>query len=203
MFVDIKTSWVIAGLAHGHTDLSQGDAQSGVLRREGNQIVANASVVQYNEITKDNVDSFHFHGDTADFPITSVIAVPKDEKSSTLLQGRYLADQELVQIVQPSAVMDELLSTILTVRRYISIAIGVLAVATLATMTLVFMLSLQLRRREMETIMKIGGSRTTMVSLVAAEVVCVITAGVFFAGLLSLATLWLATSATQVLVRMT
>ena len=48
--------------------------------------------------------------------------------------------------------MDELLQTILTVRRYILIAVALVAMATLASMTLVFMLSLQLRRREMETI---------------------------------------------------
>jgi putative ABC transport system permease protein len=203
VFVDVKTAWVVAGLAHGHTDLSQANAQGGVLRREGSEVIANASVVQYNEITQDNIDSFHFHGNTADFPITSVIAVPNDAKSGTLLQGRYLAEEELVKIVQPSTVMDELLGTILTVRRFISIAVGVVAIATLATMTLVFMLSLQLRRREMETIMKIGGSRSRIVSLVATEIVCVITAGALLAAVLSLATVWLATSATQFLVRMT
>jgi putative ABC transport system permease protein len=203
VFVDVKTAWVIAGLAHGHEDLSQSNAQSGVLRRQGNEIIANASVMQYNEITAENVTSFHFHGDPREFPITAVIAVPKDNKSGTMLQGRYLGDDELVQIVQPSAVMDELLQTILTIRRYVSIAIGVVAVATLASMTLVFMLSWQLRRREMETIIKIGGSRARIVSLVAAEIVCVMMSGGVLAALLSLATLWLATSATQRLVQLT
>jgi putative ABC transport system permease protein len=202
VFVDVKTAWVIAGLAHGHQDLSQADAQSGVLRREGNEIIANASVMQYNEITADNVTSFHFHGDADGFPITAVIAVPKDQKSGTMLQGRYLGDDELVQIVQPSTVMDELLKTILTVQRYVSIAIAVVAAATFATMTLVFMLSWQLRRREMETIIKIGGSRGRIAALVAAEIVCVMMSGAVLAALLSLATLWFATSATELLVRM-
>jgi putative ABC transport system permease protein len=203
VFVDIKTAWVIAGLAHGHADLSQPEAESGVLRKEGNEIIANASVMQYNEITSRNVGTFHFHGDAANSPVTAAIAVAKDEKSDTLLQGRYLGDDELVQIVTPSAVMDDLLRTILTVRRYILIAVGVVAIATLASMALVFMLSVQLRRREMETIIKIGGSRTRILSLVAAEVLSVIVAGAVFAGLLSLATIWLATSATRLLVQMT
>jgi putative ABC transport system permease protein len=99
--------------------------------------------------------------------------------------------------------MDELLKTILTVRRYIMFAVAAVAVATLATMTLVFMLSLQLRRREMETIIKIGGSRMRIASLVAAEVLGVIAAGAVSAGLLSLATMWLAASATRLLVQMT
>ncbi len=203
VFVDVKTAWVVAGLAHGHQDLSQPEAQSGVLRKQGNAIVANASVMQYNEITAQNVASFHFHGDPTSFPITAVIAVPKDEKSSTVLQGRYLGDQERVQILRPLSVMDELLQTILTVRRYILLAVGVIAIATFASMILVFLLSLQLRRREMETIIKIGGSRIRIVSLVAAEVLGVIVAGAMFAVLLSLATLWLSTAATRLLVQMT
>ncbi len=202
VFVDIKTAWVIEGLAHGHQDLSQAGAESGVLRKEGNAIIANASVMQYNEITPENVSSFHFHGNPVDFPVSSVIVVPVDEKSGTLLQGRYLGDEERVQIVQPAAVMAELLQTILTVRRYILIAVALVAIATLASMTLVFMLSLQLRRREMETIIKIGGSRLRIVSLIVAEVLSVILAGTVLAGVLSLATIWLADSATRLLVQM-
>jgi putative ABC transport system permease protein len=203
VFVDIKTAWVIAGLAHGHDDLSQPTAQSAVLRKEGNQIIANASVMQYNEITAENVASFHFHGDTASFPITSVIAIPEDQKSSTVLQGRYLSDDERVQIVTPTTVMDELLNTILTVRRYILVAVGLIALATLAMMILVFLLSLQLRRREMETIANIGGSRTRVVALVTTEIVGVILTGTACAALLSAATVWLATSATRLLIQLT
>ncbi len=203
VFVDIKTAWVIEGLAHGHQDLSKPGAETGVLRKEGNEIIANASVMQYNQITPENAASFHFHGDPNEFPITSVIVVPRDERSGTLLQGRYLGDDELVQIVPPANVMDELLKTILTVRRYIMIAVAVVGVATLATMTLVFMLSLQLRRREMETIIKIGGSHMRIASLIAAEVLGVIVAGAASAGLLSIATMWVATSATRLLVQMT
>ena len=203
VFVDLKTAWVIEGLAHGHQDLSQPQAKQGVLRQEGNTIIANASVMQYNEITPDNVASFHFHGDTSNFPLTSVLAVPHDEKSSALLRGRYVSDDERVQIVSPAHVMDTLLATILTVRRYIMIAVVIVSIATLTTMVLVFTLSLQLRRREMETMIKIGGSRTRITSLVGAEILGVLVAGAVSAGLLSLVTSWLANSATRLLVHMT
>jgi putative ABC transport system permease protein len=203
VFVDTRTAWVIAGLAHGHQDLSKPEAQSGVLRRQDEKIIANASVMQYNEITPENAASFHFHGDPETFPVTAVIAVPHDEKSGTVLQGRYLGDEELVQIVQPPVVMHDLLQTILTVRRYILLGIGVVATATLASMALVFMLSWQLRRREVETIVKIGGSRGRILSLLAAEVLSVIAAGALLATFLTLATVWLAGSATHLLVQLT
>ncbi len=202
VFVDVKTAWVIAGLAHGHQDLSKSEAKDGVLRRDGNQIVANASVVQYNEITANNVASFHFHGNPETFPITSVTAIPKNEKSGTLLRGRYLGEKELVQIVQPASVMGELLETVLTVRRYFSIAVAIVSTATLATMTLVFVLSLQLRRREIETIMKIGGSRIQIVGLIGSEVAGVLLLGVTLSAILSVITAWFSSWATQWIVQM-
>lgn len=48
-----------------------------------------------------------------------MIAVAHSQKSATLLQGKYLAKDEQVQIVQPSRVMDELLEMILTVQSYV------------------------------------------------------------------------------------
>jgi putative ABC transport system permease protein len=55
IFVDVKTSWVIEGRVHGHQDLAAPEAARGVLSRDGNRVTANASVVQYNEITPDKV----------------------------------------------------------------------------------------------------------------------------------------------------
>ncbi|TNF81795.1 MAG: hypothetical protein EP299_01890, partial [Acidobacteria bacterium] len=188
IFVDLKTTWVIEGLVHGHQDLSQPEAASGVLKREGDTITANASVVQFNEITEDNIDSFHFHGDLSGYPISAIIAVPEDQKSSTILMGRYEGEEERSQIVQPITVMNELLDTILTIQGFVVGAILLVAIATLATAALVFMLSLRLRRREIETMTKIGGSKLHIGSLLTSEVVAVLVAGVLFAGGLTLVT---------------
>ena len=186
VLVDLKTAWIIEGLAHGHQDMSKPEAAAGVLKREGNTVIANASVMQYNEITPDNMDSFHFHGDTSGFPITTIIAVPNDEKAGTLLQGKYLADEERVQIVEPSTVMDELLGTILTVQNYVIAAVVVIGFSTLMTAVLVFMLSLRLRKREIETMHRIGGSKARVLGLLSTEVTVVLLLGFSFAGLLTL-----------------
>ncbi|MGB3564025.1 MAG: ABC transporter permease [Thermoanaerobaculia bacterium] len=188
VIVDLKTTWVIEGLVHGHQDLSTPEAASGVLKREGDTITANASVVQFNEITEDNIDSFHFHGDLSGYPISAIIAVPNDQKSSTILMGRYEGEDERSQIVQPTTVMNELLDTILTIQGFVVGAILLVAIATLATAALVFMLSLRLRRREIETMTKIGGSKIHIGTLLASEVVAVLVAGVLLAGGLTLLT---------------
>jgi putative ABC transport system permease protein len=181
VFVDVKTTWVIEGLGHGHEDLARPEAAPEVLRREENVITANESVVEYNEITDENVASFHFHGDMDDFPITAVIAVPRDERSAAILMGRYLSADQLQQIVRPAEVIAELLATILTVQSYVVAAVIIVGAATLATAGLVVLLSLRLRRREIETMVKIGGTRRRVAAVLAAEVVGVAAGGVALA----------------------
>jgi putative ABC transport system permease protein len=177
IFVDVKTAWIIEGLGHGHQDLADPDASSAVLNRSEDNIVANASLVQFNEITEDNIDSFHFHGNLDNYPLTGVIAVPKDEKSGVILMGRYLDSEANRQIVRPRDVVGELLDTILTIQQFIVAAVFIVAVATIATASLVFLLSLRLRRREIDTIGKIGGNRTHVASMLLAEVVIVLVLG--------------------------
>jgi putative ABC transport system permease protein len=192
VFVDVKTAWVIEGLGHGHMDMQSPEAERGVLRREGKKVVANASVVQYNEITEENMDSFHFHGDVSGFPITAVIAVPLDEKASALLRGRYLSDDERVQVVAPEDVMEELLDTVFTIESYVAAAVIVLGLSTLATAALVFMLSLRLRRREIETMFKIGAARGAVAGIIVTEIAVVIALALGLAASLTTATVHLA-----------
>jgi len=187
VFVDVKTAWVIAGLGHGHQDLRSPEAEAAVLSREGERVVANAAVVEYNEITEQNAASFHFHGDRSGHPLSAVIAVPRDEKARVLLMGRFEGGDETVQVVRPAGVMDELLDTVLTVRSYVVAAMRSVAVATLATAALVFMLSLRLRQREVETLVKIGAARGSIAVLLASEVVFVLAAAALVASVLTLA----------------
>ena len=115
----------------------------------------------------------------------AIIAVPFDGKSGTLLQGRYLGDDERVQVIQPLEVMTELLDTILTVQTYVVTAVVVVGLATLATAVLVIILSLQLRKREIDTMFKIGGARRRVLAVLATEIVTVIGLGVVLAGVLT------------------
>ena len=188
IIVDVKTAWIIQGLGHGHQDLAQPDAAASVLDRSQDNIVANAALVQYNEITADNADSFHFHGDLAGYPLTTVIALPNDEKSGVILRGRYTNDELRSQIVRPVTVIDELLDTILTIQQFIVAAVIIVGLATIATAALVFMLSLRLRRREIDTMHRIGGSRPRVASMLLAEVAIVIVLSAMLAAAITLLT---------------
>jgi putative ABC transport system permease protein len=199
VFVDLKTAWIVQGLVHGHQDMAAPDAVSGVLSREGDNIVANASVVQYTEITPGNIDSFHFHGSVADYPVSAVIAVPHDQKSGTILMGRYESPEEPTQILQPITVIDDLLGTIFTVQNFVVAGMLLVGLAALATAALVFVLSLRLRKREIETMAKIGGSRARVAGVLIAEIAVVVLASVVFAGVLAALTSRFASAAVRLL----
>ena len=188
IFADVKTAWVIQGLGHGHQDLTQPELASAVLKKEDDRIVANAALVQYNEITADNIGSFHFHGNSDHNPLTAILLLPADDKAGVMILGRYQSHPQL-QIVQPRAVMDELLDTVFAVERYLLVAMALVGIATAAVVLLVFLLSLRARRAEMETMSRLGGSRLTVASLMLAEIAIVLVLSALFAALLTGATL--------------
>ena len=187
VFADIRTAWVIAGLAHGHMDMAAPEAESGVLQREGRNLVANAAVLSYTEITPDNIDSFHFHGDRAGFPVDAVIAFPDDRKSSIMLRGRYETRQDTVQMVVPLRVINSLLDTVFSVRNFVVLgSIGVI-IATAAIAALVFGLAIRLRQREIATIQKIGGPRRRVSAMLLTEILLVVCGAVIIAAGMTLA----------------
>jgi putative ABC transport system permease protein len=188
IFVDVKTAWIIQGLGHGHQDLARPESAGAVLKKEGDRIVANAALVQYNEITPENIDSFHFHGDQASNPLTAILSVPHDDKAMVMMLGRYQSDS-LLQILQPRAVIDELLDTVFAVQRYVLVAMALVGVATAAVVLLVFLLSLRARRSEMDTMSRLGGSSLAINSLMLAEIAIVLLSSCLLAALLTAVTL--------------
>ncbi|WP_045225667.1 ABC transporter permease [Methyloterricola oryzae] len=175
VFIDLQTAWIIEGLGHGHEAQATAGSPSNV--------VADPRLVTYTEITPENVESFHFHGDPLTYPISAVIALPHDRRAATLLQGRYLSPDDPAQIVQPPQIAQGLLQNVFKVGDLLDAVLLWVGSAALLAVGLVFTLSLRLRERELHTIFLMGCSRSTVARLVAAE--CILLAG--FAGLICLA----------------
>ncbi len=169
VFVDVRTTWIIQGLGHGHTDLAEPAAGAAVLSRRDDVITANASLTQFAEITPENISAFHFHGSDDTFPLTSIIVVPPDQKNAALLRGRY-QDNDLLQLVVPGKVLDDLLETVFAVQNYVILGLAILSLATVAVITLVFLLSQQIRKGEFHTLLRIGASRGYVSVLIASEI---------------------------------
>ncbi len=198
IFVDVKTAWVIAGLGHGHEDLLEPTASDQVLSRSQGELTANASVLQYNEITPENVSQFHFHGDPDRFPLTALVVVPRDERAGTLLLGRFTLPEDTAQLVVPRDVVAQLMQTVFTVGRYVLAGLLLVATATLLAISLIFGLTVRLRRREIETLVKLGASTRRIRSILGCEMGLTVAAAVALAGLLT----WVTGSAGDVLLNL-
>ena len=177
VFVDMKTAWVIQGLGHGHEDVTKIKDQTLIYKRTESNVAATAKLYHYTEITKKNIDDFHFHGNLGQYPITAVIAIPYDDKSGTILRGRYLAKQETQQIIKPQEVIDGLLQNIFRIKNVLDAVISVVALAMILAIILVFALSLRLRQREIQTIFKLGCRQATIARLLGAEISIIVLIG--------------------------
>ncbi|MCK5829276.1 MAG: ABC transporter permease [Methylococcales bacterium] len=176
VFVDLKTAWVIQGLGHGHQDVKKMEEAGAIVNQSKNLVTASSKVKQYTEINTDNLESFHFHGDPSIYPLTAIITIPQDDKSATILRGRYLSDQQDQQIVRPKEVIEDLLGNIFRIKDFIDGVVLVVAIAMILAVMLVFSLSLRLRQKEINTIFHLGCSRATVVQLIAAEILIIVLA---------------------------
>jgi putative ABC transport system permease protein len=170
IFVDLKTTWVIQGLGHGHQDIQTLKDPSAIVDRSKNTIITSEKIKQFTEINKNNLESFHFHGDPSIYPLTAIIAAPFDTKSATILRGRFLSEHENMQIVRPKEVIEELLANIFKIKNFFDAVVLIVAIAMILAVFLVFSLSLRLRQKEINTIFHLGCSRGTIAQLIAAEI---------------------------------
>ncbi len=171
VWCDLKTSWIIDGIGHGHSPATQttsSDFENS--DNEGHQHSASGQYLQvYQEVTDENLQSFHFHGKRGEYPLTAIIAIPDSERSATLLQGRYLGVDEVHQIVRPPDVVQELVQVIGRVRGLFDLGIAMLTTATAMLVCLVLSLSIRLRQREIRTMNLLGCSRGTILRIVTIE----------------------------------
>ena len=160
---DIKTAWVIAGIGHGHNDVVTADD-------EGN-ITANAAITEFQRITPDNIDSFHFHGAASDYPLSAVLVVPYDTRSGTILRGRYLDPENPVQMTVPADIIGGLVDRIFRIAALLDAVTVIIGIAALGAIGLSLFLSWSLRASEMETARRLGAGRFTILQLAGAEIV--------------------------------
>jgi len=182
IFTDLKTSWIIAGIAHGHTGLSTEETPAEVLEKEGTNIVANASLVEYTEITPENLATFHLHAGRDSLPLSSVIIAPGSEKDATLLRGR-LSISDTLQLLAPNEVIGELLGFVFRIKAFLDRATWLVYFLTSLFTVLVVLLSLRLRKTERTTLARIGCSRSTVFRLQFAELLVLLLAGALVAGI--------------------
>jgi len=170
IFTDIKTTWIMAGIGHGHQDLNKSNDQSVILEKNDDEIIANSKLRTHNVITASNLDNFHFHGDMKSFPISAAIVVPNDHKALSLLLGRYQNNKHNLQLIQPKHSIQVVLDSIFRVKKLFYTIVITISISTLLTIFLAFMLSIRLRAKELNTIFRMGCSKGAIRGFIVAEV---------------------------------
>ncbi len=177
IFTDYKTCWIIVGIMHGHGDVASDESklahrqqcqQCGGQRRGG--AVPGGHGREHHSVPHARRSS----------PLSlsrAIIVVPHDTKSATILRGRYEDPKATVQLLVPKQVISETLDLVFRVKRFFDAQSLLVGVATALLLALVVLLSLRLRRGEMETMFKIGCARWMMFGMQAAEVVIVVVGG--------------------------
>lgn len=174
IFTDLKTNWIIVGLGHGHQDVTKTTDQSIILNKDSSNVTANAKLFIYNEINQKTLESFHFHGDIRNYPLTSVIFVPKDQKSNTILRGRFEAAEMPNQIVVPVKVVGNLLQSIFRIKEIFNTVFVLVGFATILILGLIVTLSIRLRKDEIFTMFTIGSSRAKVTEIISFELLIII-----------------------------
>lgn len=190
VFVDVKTAWVIEGIGHGHQDLQTVEDDGAILERTADRIVANAALREYNEITDETIDRFHFHGAISENPLTAVIVTPHDQKGEALIRGRYLRSEAPVTLIRSLDVVESMFSVVFNIKRYFDRYSVFVALSCGLLIALVVSLSIQLRERELRTMVSIGCAPGRQWGLVAAELALTLSGAIALTGLLVALTLW-------------
>ena len=172
------------GLGHGHQDLAQVYDPTLVLERSDSSVTAGAKLFMYNQISDDNMESFHFHGDTKDYPITSIIFVPNSQKSSTLLRGRIEAGELENQLVVPTLVVNNLLQSIFRLKQIFNSVFVIVGMAVILIFGLVIALSLRLRKDELYTMFTIGSGKRKIAQIIGMELVLLVVTSALISGIM-------------------
>ncbi len=183
VFCDVRTAWVLEGIAHGHTEANEID-ESLVLSRSESSVSVSGALIEHAEVTPENEASFHYHGDTDLLPLTAILALPYSRKDATLLRSAINAHREH-QAVMPELVIDDLLGVVFRIKAFFDLVGLFLIVTTAALVALVFLLSSRLRAAEMRTLDRIGAPRRAALGLIGLEVIGVLLLATALAGSLT------------------
>jgi len=100
--------------------------------------------------------------------------LPNDHKSKTLLMGRYMEDHSTLMLIEPKRVIKQVLQRVFDVQNLALLVLLGLLIATFGIAMLVFVLSIRLRRGEIETVAYIGASKWRVRMLLMSEIIVVV-----------------------------
>ncbi len=176
VFVSLQTSWVVDGEGHGHIAINPEVDFSLILENKSDNVTMNAAIVEAVEVTPENENSFHFHGDPDDLPISSLLIDAATTKDQTLARSNLRRDEELL-VLDSEAELKSLLGIVLQAKAILDANSLLVLLAALLMLGLIVTLDIKVREREVRTLERIGAPRGFVARLLFTEVAIVVGTG--------------------------
>ncbi|MAJ29335.1 hypothetical protein CBD41_07950 [bacterium TMED181] len=176
IFVSLQTSWVVAGEGHGHVAVNPDIDFNLILENKSDNVTMNAAIVEAVEVTPENEDSFHFHGDPDDLPVTALLINAATNKERTLSRSKLRRDEELL-VLDSEAELKSLLGIVLQAKAILDANSLLVLLAALLMLGLIVTLDIKVREREVRTLERIGAPRGFVARLLFTEVAIVVGTG--------------------------
>ncbi len=176
VFVSLQTSWVVDGEGHGHIAINPEVDFSLILENKSDNVTMNAAIVEAVEVTPENENSFHFHGDPDDLPISSLLIDAATTKDRTLARSNLRRDEELL-VLDSEAELKSLLGIVLQAKAILDANSLLVLLAALLMLGLIVTLDIKVREREVRTLERIGAPRGFVARLLFTEVAIVVGTG--------------------------
>ncbi|MEM7518993.1 MAG: ABC transporter permease, partial [Planctomycetota bacterium] len=167
IFTSLETAWILEGLGHGHVAPLEA-SEDDLLGERDSVTVFSPAVREHQSLGEEQAEDFHFHGDPALRPLSSVLLFPDGPKERTLLRGRLSLREDLVSLA-PREVVLEMIDLILRAKSFFDANALLVAVAGLLALGLMASYAWQVRSREMRTLRRLGGSSGFLLSLFGGE----------------------------------
>lgn len=182
-FVSVQTGWALDGLLHGHEKVTAKTSLNPEAK-EGENLEATAAIFLFPEITEENRDTFHMHGLQSEMPIDSILFFPDSQKA----HDQVLGEMELTSLhhaVRPQLVIENILSIVFAIERALYGYFGVLCMAMVSFLGLIFSLRYRLRKDEFILMERIGGAKNIILVMLCTELAVIFFLAVLLAGLFS------------------
>ena len=140
-----------------------------VKANEGENLEATNCYFMFPEITEENRNSFHLHGDIGELPISSVLLLPKDVEQHNIALGDYELRKD-VQAVRPKIVVETILEILLGIQRALDAYFFVVSFSTLSFFSLILYLSKQIEINRVRIMERMGASKKMIRWMFIAEV---------------------------------
>lgn len=164
LFADLKTTWTLEGLLHGHDALKDPEIVGG----DGEVVEASLSIFLHTEITPETLPGFHLHGTADDWPVSAILVFPKDRRAHDEVLGD-LATDALHHAVRPERVVRGLLDLVFQLQALLSAWVLLVGAATAAFVGLVVDLVLRLRAPEIRLFRRVGAARGRVALVLGVE----------------------------------